>query len=197
MSISVNPIVVYFEGIPRSGKSTLINNLALRFPDRVTPITEYVDTDAAHKAEKTDAQTYFVENDELKYSLARSSTKKLSLVDRGHLSTVVYNLLRWFCASKTDSKNVLYWYHKRILKEQMLPDLYILLSTSPSMSFSRRTMPLSADNMWDREASLDLATTYFPRLINKYEASVPVLTLDSTSLSLAQLEESIIKALSL
>lgn len=84
------------------------------------------------------------------------------------------------------------WYFGKILRDRMLPDLYILLDVSPQISLSRKITPFDLDNMWDHIDALNYARDNYSRYIGVYEPDVPVLVLSSNSMTLPQLKDEII-----
>jgi uridine kinase len=56
-------MIVYVEGIPASGKTTVLKRIANRYPEKVLYIPEYVNVEEGKQAEKTGDQTYFMKND--------------------------------------------------------------------------------------------------------------------------------------
>ena len=187
-----NPEVVYFEGLPGSGKTSLIKQMAASHPDRFTTVDEYVDPNEASSASIQYDQTFFLANDELKYKLARRSEKPCCLVDRGHLSSVLYSLAYTRIRGDRDLPYVVDWYFDRILKDGMLPDRYIYLDISPETSLARRTRTLGWDNMWDHKDALVFARENYPIFMRTYELGVPVLTLNSEQQSLPEMQEEVV-----
>lgn len=186
------PLVIYFEGLPGGGKTTLITNAAIDYPELFTAIPEYLNAQAALEASKAKNQTYFWSNDEDKYRAARGS-RKIALVDRGHLSTVIYSraytLLKDNVLADTDE-----WYENTILANGMLPDLYVHLSVSPKTTFARRPKTLSWDNVWDYPEALTYARQELRRLIQVYE-QVPILEIDADTLTIPEVQKKFIETL--
>lgn len=185
--------VVYIEGLPGSGKSTLIERLSLRFPDLHT-IGEYIDTTNSVDALNDGDETFFVRNDENKYKTARLKAG-LCIVDRGHLSTILYNKAYEKIKGQLPV-DVDRWYSDKILAGNMLPDAYIHLDTVPATSLARRAKS-DWDNMWDYEEALEFASIGYREYMAKYEAHIPVLHLSADSLSIEQVDAEVIKFLGL
>lgn len=185
-----SPEIVYFEGLPYSGKTTLIRQISAEYPDIFTAIDEYIHPDLL-KGVDIDDQRVFMENDELKYQVARDSGRRC-LVDRGHLSTVLYSHAYSRIKGDQDLSYVDEWYFGKILRDRMLPDLYILLDISPQISLIRKTTPFDLNNMWDNIDALNYAGDNYPRYIGVYEPDVPVLVLSSNSMTLPQLKDEIV-----
>lgn len=183
----IDRLIVYVEGIPASGKTTTINCLSNKFPNRVYGVPEYV-----NKEEVGTDQSYFMKNDEMKWQMAKDSDRELTFVDRGHLSTVIYSLAESKIRQSQDMSRVLDWYFERVLSQGKLPDYYVFLETDPKLSLERRKYLLTPDNVWDYQEALEFANAYYPELIKAYESTIPLLIIPASSLSLDQLEQKFI-----
>lgn len=189
------PEVIYFEGLPFSGKTSLTSQIAREHPDEFASVEEYTHPDKDIPG-IFDYQEFFMRNDELKYRIARECGKRC-LVDRGHLSTVLYSHAYNRIKGYRDLSFVDDWYTEKILRENMLPDMYIHLDVSPETSIARRTGELTEDNMWDHLEGLKFARTHFPLYVAMYEPHVPVITLDSENKSIAELKNDVESVLGL
>ncbi len=189
-----NPEIIYFEGLPRSGKTTLTNQLSREYP-QLAAVGEYI-----HPALEDESnwanQRIFMENDELKYKVAQAYGKQC-LVDRGHLSTLLYTHAYNLIRGDKDLSYVDDWYAGTILKNKMLPDMYIYLDIPAEVSFNRRTIPLDLDNMWDHLEALNFARENYPRYIGTFEPNVPLITLSSHTLCIAELKTEVATILGL
>lgn len=180
-------MIVYIEGIPAGGKTTTLNRLSKKFPDRLSIVSEYVNSEEAQSD-----QSWFMRNDEMKLEMAKGSKKEFVFVDRGHLSTVIYSLAEARIKGDNDGLKVFDWYFGTILPRKQLPDYYIFLRTNPELSLKRRAHLLTKDNMWDYQEALELANNSYPAFMNKYEQTIPLLTIHTDQLTLDQLEEQFI-----
>lgn len=185
-----SPEIVYFEGLPCSGKTTLIRQIAAEYPDVFASIDEYLHPDLL-KGVDVDDPRVFIENDELKYQVARECGRRC-LVDRGHLSTVLYSHAYNRIKGDRDLSHVDEWYFGKILRDKLLPDVYVLLDIPAQTSLSRRTTPFDLNNMWDHVDALEYARENYPRYMGIYEPNVPVLVLSSGSMTLAQLKNEVV-----
>lgn len=181
--MSKENIVIYVEGIPASGKTTTLNGLSRKFPDRVLYIPEYINQEVM-----SGGQDWFMRNDEMKWQMARGSGKEFTFVDRGHLSTIIYSLAEFKIKQKKEVLRVLNWYFESILSPKRLPDDYVFLKADPMISLQRRKHLLTPDNMWDYQEALELANSCYPVLMG-YELGVNLLTIPADSLSLDQIEQ--------
>lgn len=185
-----SPEVVYFEGLPGSGKTTLTTSLASSRPDILAFIPEYIHP-GKNDPKNFENQRFFMENDELKYKVARESSKK-SLVDKGHLSTVLYTHAYRQIRGDKGLSYVDDWYIGKILKDRMLPDMYILLDISAEVSLARRVSTFDPDNnIWDHLQALNFARENYLRYIALFEPSVPLLVLDSGTMTIPELKKEI------
>ena len=182
-------MIIYFEGLPGSGKTTLIRHLVQEHPGLFQFVPEYLDPAAAEQASSAKDQAYFLHNDEAKYAAARTCDH-IALVDRGHLSTILYNeaheLLKGQPLVDTTA-----WYQQTVLAKHLLPDLYVYLDTCPQTTFSRRPKTKNWDNIWDYEAALELARQRFHAHIKAHESHIPVLTLAADTLSITHMEQTV------
>jgi len=189
-----NPELICFEGLPASGKTTLIRQIAGEYPSHFSAINEYIHP-ALLKDPDINGQQVFIENDELKYQLARECGKRC-LMDRGHLSTVLYSHAETMIKGEKDLSYVDDWYFDKILKARMLPDLYVLLDIPAELSLARRNNPFDSNNIWDYITALKYARSKYHEYMRVFESDVPVLVLDSESMSLPLLKQNILSLLS-
>lgn len=185
--------IIYIEGIPASGKSTLIESLSSKYNKDIDIIPEYINIDQGKKAEVSHDPDYFKKNDVIKWLMAAKSKKKLIFVDRGHLSTVIYNLAEFKISKKIESLKIIDWYFETILKNNYLPDYYVLLETKPAVSLKRRTKLMGLHNIWEHEDALGLANEYYIRLIRSYETKSKLLIIKTDFLSIDRIEQKIIE----
>lgn len=184
------PLVVYIEGLPGGGKTTLVHQTAELYPTIFDAIPEYIDRQAGNKASERTDQAYFLKNDEAKYRQARNSDK-ISLVDRGHLSTVLYcKAFEMIIGQRLIDVDD--WYVNHILAKGMLPDLYVHLIVAPRTTFARRPKTLTWNNMWDYEVALNFARTQFMKYVQEYE-HVPVLELNADVQSINEIREAVMR----
>lgn len=118
--------IIFIEGLPGVGKTTILNNLKKH---GVNVVEEVI-----NKQEMTDRTKYYLKNDELKINLYDEG---LIVIDRGLLSTLSYEqtksiinenyddstALDWFNAYKNiyDKENVFVLYLKREKENYYLP----------------------------------------------------------------------------
>lgn len=180
--------VIYVEGLPASGKTCLIGRLTLQSPHIFAGVNEYIDPDAAEEALVEGDETYFMRNDEQKYWMARASGLTC-LVDRGHLSTLLYNRALKHVRG-VETVDVDTWYEETILAGGMLPDAYIHLDTEPITSLKRRP-PKEWDNVWDDKDALAFAKQGYHDYMSYRESEVPVLRLTADRMNFAEIDKEV------
>lgn len=185
-------MIVYVEGIPASGKTTVLKRIEKRFPESILYVPEYVNVEEGKRAEMSDDQGYFMRNDGLKWRTARESTKDITFVDRGHLSTVIYNLAAFQMLHTIECLNVVRWYFEDVLANNRLPDSYVFIRTEPSASLDRRRHLLTPDNIWDHQEALEFANEFYPKMMKTYELAIPILTVLANSMTVDQVEQHLI-----
>lgn len=190
-------MIIYIEGIPASGKTSVIKSLASKYPTRLDGIPEYIDVKSGRIAEKTHNQEYFMQNDTLKWRNARKSKKEFVLVDRGHLSTLIYSLAEFKFQNTIERLDTYSWYIESILRNKRLPDKYLIFKNEPRTSMLRRQAKNNSENMWDKEEVLEYCNTMYLQLIKKYEKSIPMLIIDTSKLTLNQIEKKVITLVNL
>ncbi len=185
--------IIYVEGVPASGKTTIVKKLYEKFDNTIDIIPEYINLADGSKAEISHDPNYFRNNDEMKWQIASQSKKSYTFVDRGHLSTVIYNLAEFKIAKKIENLEIIDWYFEKILANNCIPDYYILLQTNPINSLKRRQRLLGPHNMWEHEKALHFANEYYVKLIRSYEPKSKILILNTDIFNLNQIEEKIIE----
>lgn len=190
-------MIVYVEGIPASGKTSVIQALSTQYSAIVAGIPEYIDAALGKQAETSHDQGYFMRNDELKWLSAIKSSKKINLVDRGHLSTLIYNLAEYKFNNYTKGLDAYVWYKNIVLKNNRLPNRYILLRNTPSISLSRRKELYDSRNMWDKEEVLDYCNRMYLELISEFESQIPITVIETIPFSLAEVIKEVKKILCL
>ena len=134
-----------FEGLPGSGKTTLTKDLSCNL--KANRIGEIIDKNLKEilPSEVGNVkQSFFFNSDKRKYFLAsKYSKKRITLMDRGYLSTIVYNL----CLNKNIEK--IYKIEKILNKIYSMDCVYIYIKISPETSLSRSNkIPNDSNDMW-------------------------------------------------
>lgn len=97
--------IVFLEGLPGVGKTTIVNTIKrMNIPNVFV-----VDEIAIYISEKTPInQESFVRNDEIKLSLFDEG---IIIIDRGPISTLSYNMARSIIDKEFDSSKVINWFN--------------------------------------------------------------------------------------
>ena len=176
--------IIYFEGIPSTGKTTIIKSLLRVFPF-ATVLDEYIDPREAEKAFLERDQSYFIRNDVAKYEAARATKQKAVFVDRGHLSTIAYNEAQRQLGLKGYLPWLLDYYKENILAPKKLPSNYVYLDVEPEVSLMRKPqLSLDGNHIWARKDGLSITRTVYTQFLDTHERSVGRLSIDTTNLSL-------------
>jgi len=134
-----------FEGLPGSGKTTLTKDLSRNLKaKRIGEIINKNLKEILPSEVGNVKQSFFFNSDKRKYFLAsKYSKKRITLMDRGYLSTIAYNL----CLNKNIEK--IYKIEKILSKIYSMDCVYIYIKISPETSVSRSNkIPNNPDDMW-------------------------------------------------
>jgi len=129
--------LVIFEGLPGTGKTTLIHQLSkeLNLPKIEEILDQNLDKISPKKT-RGFSQKFFFHSDRLKYSLAKKTDKKkIVLIDRGIFSTWAYNIC-------LNDKNILRQAEnnaKSIIKKYGSDCIYVYIKISAKLSLIRKT----------------------------------------------------------
>lgn len=99
-------MILFLEGLPGVGKSTLISHLREK---GVFCVDEVLHGDNP-QSKDGDSQLFFMDNDDEKLRLAGESDAPLIVVDRGPISTLAYNLVQHKITRTHDIMPVVSWY---------------------------------------------------------------------------------------
>lgn len=95
--------IVFLEGLPGVGKTTIINNL--KKINNVNVVDEVINPQ--HEENRT---KYYLKNDDLKINLYNEG---LIVIDRGYLSTISYEQAKKIINNKYDNSMALKWFEER------------------------------------------------------------------------------------
>lgn len=170
-----NRSLIVFEGLPGSGKTSVLKAVGSQLagsvviiPELLTPIDPLTEDDF-HA---------FLANDENKYSRFLSGTTH-AVMDRGYPSTLNwdYVLLQEGKLNHYDEK--IRWYFKEISKKLIFPTAYFYFSIAIETSMARKRLPDRGNLSWSRPDYLAIAANYYLRFFSTVEPQVPVVFIDA------------------
>lgn len=98
--------IVFLEGLPKVGKTTIANTIKMMPIPNVFVVDEIV----VNLSEKTPTnQEPFIRNDEIKLAMFDEG---LIIIDRGPISTLSYNMTRSIIDKEFDSSKVVNWFNR-------------------------------------------------------------------------------------
>ena len=109
--------IIFLEGLPGVGKTTIINNL--RNIKNVNVVDEVINSQNEDNRTK-----YYLKNDELKFNMYKDG---LVVLDRGFLSTISYEQTKKVINNDYDESIALKWFenHKNIYKKNNVTVIYL------------------------------------------------------------------------
>lgn len=109
--------IIFIEGLPGVGKTTIINNL--RNIKDVNVVDEVINTQSEDNRTK-----YYLKNDELKFNLYKEG---LIVFDRGFLSTISYEQTKKIINNDYDESIALDWFenYKGVYKKNNVTVIYL------------------------------------------------------------------------
>jgi thymidylate kinase len=164
-------VIVYFEGLRCSGKTTLIEAYNRSGVVRIMRLLPKVD----RRLQETD----FMKQDEQKCALAsREAVDRLVLVDRCYLSTLLYNTVRQEDTPSFSAWPVYEWLIDHLGTTLKRPDMYVFIDTPIEIcrtraESSRRTI---RDDLWLKYPQR-MQELYW-RLFEVFEHGTPIHVMD-------------------
>lgn len=101
--------IIFVEGLPNVGKTYLINKIKEKNLKNISIVDEIINSDI--KNPFTDNEEKFLKNDELKVNKYNSG---IVIIDRGPISTLVYNQVNHIINNKYDANFVEKWFEQFI-----------------------------------------------------------------------------------
>lgn len=99
--------IIFIEGLPNVGKSYLINEIKRKKIKNIFVVEELINPNI--KNPFTDDEKFFLKNDELKISKYNSG---VIIIDRGPISTLVYNQVNHIINNNYDASYVEKWFEQ-------------------------------------------------------------------------------------
>lgn len=98
--------IIFLEGLPGVGKTTIINCIQSKKMDNIRTVDEIVDYNIFENLNSSDQKNY-IKNDDIKIN---KYNEGLIIIDRGPISTLVYNMARSELDLTFSSKEVEEWF---------------------------------------------------------------------------------------
>lgn len=171
-------MIIYFEGLSCSGKTTLINKLHESFSESV--IIPELPTDFYSHADLDD---FCRHNDERKCSDAQKNRhKNLVFVDRAYPSTLAYNFIQYKLGISNEYFNTLMWYMDRRLRNIIFPpDLYVYLYADERLIIKRaKNLNRFAKTIaWYSDP--EIGCQFYEHFFKLLEPNIPLLEINGSS----------------
>lgn len=172
-------MIIYFEGLSCAGKSTLINYLQ-ESSEFVLAIPELPLKLLNHKKITT---SFCRLNDQRKCLKAKESDQenRLTLVDRGYLSTIVYSYIQYQNKEDNEYLENLTWYMKNIHNGKLKKPhvyVYIYIDKETALQRSKQLNRFTKKFAWyiDPQSAIDCYSYFFKYI----EPDVPLILIDGT-----------------
>lgn len=177
-------IVIYLEGLPGSGKSSLVNKLIKQDSSKYVSVPEVIEEKKLVEKHNTFEQDFFLKNDSVKYEMAMKiiGKKHNVVIDRSPLSTYIFNILKSKKLQQPISKIIEDWFQE-LWPRVSSGSLFVYLKVNPNMSLIRKARLSDNNDPWANIHDLDEAD----KLYLKYLSLLPqknVLYVDSDNKSL-------------
>ncbi len=181
-------MTIVFEGLPGSGKTTLVNHFARIFEAEVVP--EIIDLGESWKrACATNDQSFFWQND-LQKSLIAAQAPKHAFLDRGYVTTLAYNYSGWIFNQESDFPKLLNNYFTDIVPKNLQPDAYLLFSMSTKLSNERKKRETIKGHPMQDEDFLKKIHFFYQSFLSTFEPDIPVYHVDANA-SLETVQENV------
>ncbi len=156
----------FLEGLPGTGKTTLSNELR----KDILSVDEILTPEKLAQYHNTKNQSYFLSNDENKIRFALESDKSC-FIDRGPLSTLLFNLCKCIVDEKHDPTEVVSWYKNTITPlifngEKKFK--FIVIDIPPDISLSRKSRSINQNDPWADPISLGLIREMYVAFAKKH-----------------------------
>lgn len=158
--------IIFIEGLPNVGKTYLVNKIREKNIENVNVVDELINPKINDPF--TDQENIFLENDELKINKYNDG---LIIIDRGPISTLVYNQVNHLINNNYDAKYVEEWFKKfdKLYKDCNTYNYYLYNPGVYEPSLNDNTNPFGSDN----NLELSHALTIFN--LNKYAKNYKVI----------------------
>lgn len=180
-------MIIYFEGLSCSGKTSLINYLTKEFNNCIS-VPELPQDYYGQKKISTD---FCRDNDQRKCvdALEADNEERLVLVDRSYVSTIVYEFIQFGSDCKNQYKDTLRWYFKNILNKKLIkPHVYVYLSIDKETALERSKALNRFTTKFAWYINPQLGIDFYRAFFNFFEPEIPVIVIDGFQDERAQMK---------
>lgn len=170
-----NRSLIVFEGLPGSGKTSVLKAIGFRLPESVAIIPELLKPIDPLTEDDFHA---ILANDENKYARFLSG-KTHAVMDRGYPSTLNWDYVLFHEGKPNHYKDKMSWYLREIGKRLIFPTAYFYFNVSIETSMARKRLPDRKNLSWSRQDSLAIAANYYRRFFSTFESQVPIEFIDA------------------
>lgn len=168
-------MIVFFEGVACAGKTSLIKRIRETSKKELFCIEELPNGYEI----SVDKNKFCMDNDENKCQSALKNTKnKIVLVDRGYLSTIVYNYIEYKFDISEEYFNTISWYFESIANRKLVkPDLYVYINLDKKTAIHRakKLGRFAKGIAWFYGPKT--ANIYYKNFFKYFEPEIPILEL--------------------
>ena len=189
-------MIVVFEGLPGTGKTTAVLTIAAKLkavcvPEIVVPLLQ---SDDRFDIEEKERERFYFRNDEEKCRLAKEANNGLVIMDRNYLSTLAYNYSRLAVEKNPFYNEVLAWYKGNLGKKLCRPDFYIFFEGDLTHSFDRKNRMVDGSRVWTSIKHLKAMVEYYRKFFKKIEPDSLMIKVDA-NLPPAELNKKVLQIL--
>jgi hypothetical protein len=173
--------IIFFEGLPGSGKTTMTKHLEDKYPFciRIGEVIDSLGKEIPLEKHFGKNSNFFVKSDINKLKISKNSKNKIILIDRGFLSTLSHGFTRKIENKEKDFDFILKQFDKKLdFKNMEL--YYIFLKNTPKTSLRRSKHP--PEDIWGTEENL-IKTELFYKIYFLFRKNVFVINSDKLPLA--------------
>lgn len=133
--------IIFIEGLPNVGKTYLVNKIKEKKIKKVFIVDEPINSNI--KNPFTDDEKLFLRNDDLKINKYNSGT---IIIDRGPISTLVYNQVNHIINNNYDAKFVEKWFEQfiKLYNSDNIYNYYLYNPNIYELSLNDKTNPFGS-----------------------------------------------------
>lgn len=161
-------MIIFLEGLPGVGKTTLIAELRKKNVHCVDEIIIKNDTQ-----QKDQPQSFFIDNDDQKVKEASEFSNQLVVVDRGPLSTLAYSLVRHKLDNSFDFMSTVNWFStaKSIYERNNVKVLFLRGKSALPYEDANDPYGSTINQKILQAATLELANIFCSVVVKDYDYS--------------------------